>query len=264
MQGRRNRIRETGQEGAAPSQTAVGSAVVTPFKPVETRRLYEQIAEQIELLIQEGIFKTGDKLPAERDLARMLNVSRPSIREAMIALETAGLIEVRTGDGTYVRAAPPKDRKYPWAIGDDDPGPGPLEQFEARQLIEPELAAVAARMITEGELAELETLVEKTAEPAYMLAGSNSRDQLGKMFHVTLARAARNRILANLVEELWEMREGEMWRTVRARVVKPEHRIQVLKDRRELVAALRRHDSVSAREAMTVFLQRARKRYFDE
>jgi hypothetical protein len=90
-------------------------ARVTPFKPVESRRLYEQIAEQIEGLIQDGTFGTGSKLPPERELTKMIGVSRGSIREAMIALETAKLIEVRVGDGTYVRSAPPAGRRFPWA-----------------------------------------------------------------------------------------------------------------------------------------------------
>lgn len=235
---------------------------MTPFKPVESRRLYEQIAEQIEGLIQDGTFKPGNKLPAERELTKMIGVSRASIREAMIALETAGLIEVQAGGGTYVRSVPPAGRRYPWASGDDDPGPGPLEQFEARQLVEPELAAVAARLISKEELAELEALVEEMAGPDYLLAAGGSHDDLGRKFHVALAHATRNRILAKLVEDLWVLRESEMWNVVRARVVRPEHRRQVLADRKALVAALRRHDAQGAREAMVTFLNRAHKRYF--
>ena len=235
---------------------------MTPFKPVENRRLYEQIAEQIEGLIQNGTFVPGSKLPPERELVKMIGVSRASIREAMIALESARLIEVLVGDGTYVRSVPPLGRRYPWATGDDDPGPGPLEQFEARQLVEPELAAAAARLITDAELAELEALLEEMARPQHLLAASGSRDDLSRRFHVALARAARNRILAKLVEDLWVLHDSDMWTVLRARVVRPEHRHQALADQRALVAALRRHDAQAAREAMVMFLERARKRYF--
>jgi DNA-binding FadR family transcriptional regulator len=74
-----------------------------PFQAVAAQRLYEQVAEQISALIAAGEFRPGDRLPPERDLARQLRVSRPVIREAMIALELAGSVEVRTGAGTYVR-----------------------------------------------------------------------------------------------------------------------------------------------------------------
>ena len=77
-----------------------------PFQPVDSRRLYEQVADQIGGLVRRGEFVAGQRLPAERDLAKMLGVSRPVVREAMIALEIAGLIEVRTGSGAFVKEKP--------------------------------------------------------------------------------------------------------------------------------------------------------------
>src|SRR5208282_4359737 len=77
-----------------------------PFQPVDNRRLYEQVADQIGGLIGKSEFLPGQRLPAERDLAKMLGVSRPVVREAMIALEIAGLIEVRSGSGAFVRDKP--------------------------------------------------------------------------------------------------------------------------------------------------------------
>ena len=74
-----------------------------PIQPIDSRRLYEQVADQIGALIRSGEFRPGQRLPAERDLAKSLSVSRPVVREAMIALEIAGLVEVRTGSGAYVR-----------------------------------------------------------------------------------------------------------------------------------------------------------------
>ena len=74
-----------------------------PIEPIDSQRLYERVADQIGALIHSGEFLPGQRLPAERDLARILGVSRPVVREAMIALEIAGLVEVRTGAGAFVR-----------------------------------------------------------------------------------------------------------------------------------------------------------------
>src|SRR5512140_3135570 len=107
-----------------------------PFQSIEPRRLYRQIAEQIRTLIKSGEFKAGGRLPPERDLARQLGVSRPSVREALIALEVEGLVEVRIGSGIYVtglpRAAPPTESEQPAA--------GPFELLRARYVIESECA----------------------------------------------------------------------------------------------------------------------------
>ena len=75
-----------------------------PFQSIEPRRLYRQIADQIRALIKSGEFPAGSRLPPERDLARQLGVSRPSVREALIALEVEGMVEVRIGSGIYVLA----------------------------------------------------------------------------------------------------------------------------------------------------------------
>ena len=74
-----------------------------PFQSIEPRRLYRQIADQIRTLIKSGEFPAGARLPPERDLAKQLGVSRPSVREALIALEVEGLVEVRIGSGIYVQ-----------------------------------------------------------------------------------------------------------------------------------------------------------------
>src|ERR687890_441929 len=79
-----------------------------PLQTVESQRLYRQIAEQLRSLIASGEFAAGGRLPAERDLAKQLGVSRPSVREALIALEVEGVIDVRTGSGIYVQ--PPQHR----------------------------------------------------------------------------------------------------------------------------------------------------------
>lgn len=234
---------------------------VSKLQIVRSRRVYEQIAEQIQDLVRSEALRPGDRIPAERELAVMLGVSRPSVREAMIALEAAGLIEVRTGDGTYVRQLPGSQLLMPWSK-DGDPGPGPLEQFQARRLIEPDLAMKAALMATDQEIAELGRLVEEMAE-VYPTLGDFD-DKLGHNFHVALARSARNGILAQVVEHLWDLRDSDMWRHLRRRVVTPENRSRAVEDRRRIVEAIRQRDPSGARAAMAALLERAEQRYFGE
>lgn len=234
---------------------------VPKLQIVRSRRVYEQIAGQIQELIYSKALKPGDRIPAERDLAAMFGVSRPSVREAMIALEAAGFIEVRTGDGTYVREVPASHQLMPWAK-DGDPGPGPLEQFQARRLIEPEMAMRAALAATDTEIGELGLLVEEMAQ-VYPELGDFD-DELGHRFHSMLARLARNSILAQLVEHLWDLRDSDMWRHLRRRVVTPDNRVRAVEDRRRLVAALRQRDPAGARAAMIALLDRAEQRYFGE
>src|SRR5512135_1732284 len=110
-----------------------------PFQSIEPRRLYRQIADQIRGLIKSGEFPAGSRLPPERDLARQLGVSRPSVREALIALEVEGMIDVRTGSGIYVRPCDAGAASTAARARHSDPGEwGPLELMRARELVEGE------------------------------------------------------------------------------------------------------------------------------
>jgi DNA-binding FadR family transcriptional regulator len=240
---------------------SAANAASDKLRVVRPRRVYEQIAEQIQDLILNRELAPGDRLPAERELAATLGVSRPSVREAMIALEAAGFVEIRTGEGSYVREPQARRVDVPWA-GENDPGPGPLEQFEARRLAEPELAARAAVTATGAEIDHLARLVEEMAR-VYPTLGDFD-DKLGHQFHTALARTARNGVLAQLVQYLWDLRDSDMWRHLRRRVVNTANRRRAVEDRRRLVAALRAHDPGEARAAMNALLDRAEARYFGE
>src|SRR5690242_1061686 len=139
-----------------------------PFQTIATQRLYQQAAQQIRELIARGEFRPGDRLPPERDLARKLGISRPTVREAMVALEIAGLIEIRTGAGIFVSAAAPANggaEARAATAASFDAGPSPLELLAARRMIEGEIAAEAARLATDEHFAAIgETIDEMKAE----------------------------------------------------------------------------------------------------
>src|SRR5690606_17830600 len=122
----------------------------------ESNRLYRQIAEQLRGLIAQGAFGAGERLPAERDLARQLGVSRPSVREALIALEVEGWVEVRTGSGIYVQPPRRRGRSRAPANGNGSGTDwGPLELMQARELVEGEVAALAARHARKAQVAAI-------------------------------------------------------------------------------------------------------------
>src|SRR4051812_18525468 len=136
-----------------------------PIHAVDTDRLYRKIAKMISELIAAGEFVPGQRLPGERDLARQLGVSRPSVREALIALEVEGKVEIRVGSGVFV--CPP--RKLP---GGSllEPGEGPFELIRARWVLEGETAAIAAEVATAPDRDEMHRAIDDLRE------SSNPRD----------------------------------------------------------------------------------------
>ena len=228
------------------------------LKLVRPKRMYEQIAEQIEALIRSGSFAPGSRLPAERELAELIGVSRPSIREALIALETAGLIETRVGDGTYVGPTAAIAAGLPWTRSRDY-GPGPLEQFVARRAIEPACAELAALAATPAQLDRLDASYARMA--AVIAAGQNPAAEHAR-FHVLIAEAANNSVLENVARELWRLRAGEMWETLRRRVEAPEMLALGMAFRRRLIGCLRARDAAGARAAMEAHLDRVGALYF--
>lgn len=229
-----------------------------PLRLVRHKRIYEQIAEQIETLIRGGTFPPGGTLPGERELAERLGVSRPSLREALIALETAGLIESRVGDGTYVRPDLPAVPVFPLAVG-RDLGPGTLEQFEARRAVECAAAELAASRATAEHLAALRACLDRMA--AVVAAGGEPAEE-HRLFHLGVVDAAGNGIFARLARELWAARQGPMWDTMRRRVFTPESLRAGLVFRERLLEALAARDGAAARALMEAHFDRVGGLYF--
>lgn len=231
-----------------------------PVQTVRPRRLYQQIAEQLLRLIRQGEFVVGERLPGELSLAQQLGVSRPSVREALIILEAAGQIEIQNGAGSFVRPDAPTFRSFPWWRGDS--GPGPLEQFRARYVLEPELAAEAARFITDEEIDELQYHYEQIDIRIARKPEVNSDHMT---FHEKVALASRNVYLAEVVRELLAFsRTGEVWKSVRARIDTAENLRDGQEERKQLIAALRRRDSRGSRAAMKRHFRRIGRLCFGE
>ncbi|MEO7242929.1 MAG: FadR/GntR family transcriptional regulator [Variovorax sp.] len=228
------------------------------LKVVRSKRIYEQIAEQIEALIRAEKLPVGSRLPSERDLAEFLGVSRPSLREAMIALETLGLVEVRVGEGTVV-ARPPEARSAAAVLARSDLGPGPLEQFEARRAIEVACAQLAAQRASEANIEQMQNQI--SGIQALIRRGVNPKN-LHRQFHESLARASGNLLFVKIVCELWDYRAQPMWELLCKKVDNPESWNTGVAMRIELVEYLRQRNSEMAGRVMSKHFDRVGKMYF--
>lgn len=160
----------------------------------EGGKLYRKVLNEIESDISSGRYPVGSRLPAERDLTERFGVSRPTVREAMMALELRGLVEGRKGSGVYVLARSASSPHEELDIG-------AFEITEARLLVEGEVAAVAATEITDAQLAELRELMEAMAQDDDVAAEAADR-----RFHIVIAEASGNAVIISTVTDYWDLR----------------------------------------------------------
>jgi DNA-binding FadR family transcriptional regulator len=216
-----------------PSPIAAGSG-----------RLYRQIAEEIRLRIEDSTFPAASRLPAERDLAHRFCVSRTSVREALIALEIGGFVEVRGGSGIYVSDPLPFLRPLFEAA---DAGPGPFELLHARWVVEGEVAALAARAIDTPMLERLSRALRIIEDEN---ASAPSHDDADRAFHLGIAEATGNGALIQTVRMYWDQRRGPMWQKLVEHFHTPQLRAVVATDHRRILEALSRRAPAMARDAM--------------
>ncbi len=230
-----------------------------PLQTVEPQRLYRQIAEQLRGLIGQGEFAVGNRLPAERDLARQLGVSRPSVREALIALEVEGLVDVRTGSGIYVTQPAKKLNGASASAPAYDPAEwGPLELMRARELVEGEVAALAARKARKADIAAIASALTQMQDEAD--AGIVPRDG-DEAFHNAVAMACGNEVLRDTVQGYWTARRGPLFERLGDYFEKPASWNAALVEHAAVLDAIRAHDAQQARDAMHAHLRRAHTRY---
>jgi len=234
-----------------------------PFQSIEPRRLYRQIADQIRELIRAGEFLAGARLPPERDLAKQLGVSRPSVREALIALEVEGLVEVRIGSGIYVLG--PGIRAEGIEVLAEGPGrdavhalAGPFELMRARYTIESECAALAAKSAKKTQVAAIEEALEQMhrefEHEKQPLAGD-------RLFHLRIAEATGNGALVAVVKMLWEERTGPLYQRLEHHYDKPGLWTAAMAEHRAVLKAITEHDVAGSRAAMQRHLNKAYKRF---
>ena len=218
----------------------------------DSRRVYQQIADQVLQLIDSGEFAVNTRLPSERDLAEQFKVSRPSVREALIALEVMGFVQIKMGSGVYVcKASPRKPRASVKEFA-------PFELIQARALIEAEIAAQAAVNRTDAHLQELEQRLQDMSTRSAQQKNPLAAD---REFHAVLARATGNQVLASLVEQLFDARMGVLFSRLANYFDTQTTWEQAIKEHRAVLRAVKAQDPEGARLAMRHHLDRARKRF---
>ncbi len=225
------------------------------YKSVQIERLYEQIVDQVEKSILGGELKPGDKLPAERELAEQFNVSRTAIREAVKTLTQKGLVEVQPGRGTFVtNSTSLVVRRSIGLMVKIESARSTLDLVEVREILEPEIAAMAASRANEEDLAALKKAV------ALMDAAKDDPDTFidGDMdFHLALAEGSQNVLILVLIDTLVDLLQDQRKRIslVPGGITRAQEHHQAV-----LQAVLNR-DPDAAREAMRVHLQQIRTDY---
>ena len=214
-----------------------------PIHVIEPQRLYRQISNQLRVLIVGGEFPVGSRLPSERDLSVQLGVSRPSLREALIALEVEGYIEVRMGSGIYVCEPPAQPAEVFDLSGEE----GPLELIQARALVEGEVAATAARLGKKRHFDAIRVAIDQMEVDA--LAGIKPLDA-DRLFHVRVAEATGNSVLVGVVRRMFDLRLGPLFDQLHSHFETAEVWAQAIAEHRQVLDALRAKDPERAREAM--------------
>ncbi len=212
------------------------------LQAVKKHRIHEEIVEQIRGELAEGRLKPGDQLPSERELSEQFQVSRASVREALRSLESTGMVRIKTGEGTYVSSGA-EALLSPLVSVILQQKDVLLDIFEARKIIEPEIAALAAKRASPEEIQQMEGIME---EQARQIAQGDTGVDADTAFHSLLTQSTKNKIFLRLndaiVDSLHETRERSL--QIHGRPARS------LAGHREILEAIRAKDAARARQAM--------------
>ena len=211
-------------------------------------RLYLRVVQHLQQAIESGAYPVGGRLPSERELAEELGVSRPVVREAIIVLESRGLVQTRHGAGVFVQSDI-EIGNGPSVEGEA----GPFEVVEARRLLEGEIAALAAGLVTDRQITELQRLISRMADKRLDDA---TREKADRAFHIALARITENDVLVSIIEMLWDIRYQSplceyFFRRAKEAGIEPP-----ADEHQKVLEALKARDADAARLAMREHLAR--------
>jgi len=223
--------------------------VAAAFKKLDSKKRNVQIAEQIIASIQDSTYKPSERLPSEREIAEQMDVSRPSVREALCALEMVGLLESRVGDGTYVRSTDPTSTRAQ-ALAILEMSESPFDVLDARRILETTVAGIAAQRAEQADLelmrealSLMNQATQKRDDDAYLHANID--------FHIGVVKGAKNSYLENVITPLIRTMEDRLSRAMR-RSYLTEHGqgLNAYKIHERIFLAIEDADPVAARKEM--------------
>ncbi|MER8776275.1 FadR/GntR family transcriptional regulator [Mesorhizobium sp. M0199] len=229
-----------------------------PIQAVEPRRLYRQVADQLRQLIDAGEFSVGDRLPTERDLADQLGISRPTVREALIALEVEGRIRIRVGSGIYVTDPPST------AASEPEIEEGPFELLRAREFVEGAIAAEAALHVRPADIERLDDVLRRMEA---MRHPNKMTITLDREFHTAVAGILENAVLVRFIGELFDQRMNPYFERLSIYFETNDSWQIAAKEHRAVRDAIAARDPERAKAAMQQHLRQSQIRFsrnFDE
>lgn len=223
------------------------------FVQIDRGKLYELIVDQVLEGIRSGAFPPGSALPPERSLATRFAVSRSSVREAVRVLEHAGVVDVRTGSGTYITAeALAKNtlvRVKAVEVGEHSP----LDVIVVRRALEPVSASLAARNRSQRDLANISAA---NNDYSRVVTASTDPTEADIRFHIAIGNASKNPLLSALIEQSVEVMREPFWRSVALRSLRDSARaMRSMKQHHRILETIRSSDEVGARKAMNEHLE---------
>ena len=227
------------------------AAIKPGFEAIRKNKVHEEVAKQIERLILKEL-NPGDKLPAERELAEMLGVSRSSIRDAIRRLELMGLVQPRQGAGTVVQEISPEALVTPLSNVIANKGKLVGELLDFRRMLEPPLAARAAKHASTGQIAEMEAILRRQDKKVRRGEAAIEEDT---EFHYSIAMASGNSVVLKVLDVVMDM-----LRETRTRSLQVAGRPQKsFAGHRRILAAIKRSDAEAAEAAMRQHIEDVQK-----
>ena len=224
------------------------------------QRIYQKIVHIIKEQINDGTYQVGDALPSERDLAKQLQVSRTSVREAIIALEVSNLVEVKIGSGVYVKSLSVNQTQHAYPTADlellellnEKQEIAPFSLLQARLLIEPECAYLAAKNMTPDVLLSIKEAYLKNVEDNVMGSATHVGDRL---FHIRIAEASGNDAYAFLIRQLLTQQYGELFKSLQRLYTPKDMPLRSQHEHFQLLQALEEKNAKVAKSAMQQHLK---------
>jgi len=217
------------------------------IKPIEVKKKYSLVIDQILELIKNGVFKVNGKLLPERIMAKKLGVSRPSVREAYSALEIVGILESKVGSGTYVKSKRISNILKLKIEDISEKEDSPYEIISVRKLIEPEVLYLATKNATSEDIAEIEQIFNIMKNEINDLGCYTLKSDA--LFHLGIAKASGNLVLLKLIEYIIELTDERLWKNIREKIIKtPSYIEHDIRHHENMVQCIKKRDLKNARK----------------